>query len=86
MSDSVPNCTRVLITAIYADGSSEVFDVPEPAIFEYVYEQITPETDPEIPLNFSYYDRFMTELTKHRIRVTVDASKYIRKFVSPISE
>ena len=80
MSNSVPKCTRIMITSIYADGSSVVLDIPEPISFDDI------EIELDLNPDRSVHSNFVEDLPPQILRFKVVAGKYLRRFVSPIPE
>lgn len=45
-TDSVPKCTRLIVTRIYADGTSVVHDIPQPE--DVAHEFVDLDAEPDI--------------------------------------
>lgn len=78
-----PKCLRIVVTAFFADGSSSVIDIPEPAEVKDESRVIEPE---EIPMHLdpvSFASRGQYEFV---LRARVNPDIPIRLLVLPIPE
>ena len=82
MDEPKPRCLRLIVTAVYDDGTSAVLDIPEPleATMDFKYV-------PEIPLDLTTIS-FALDRAEFTIRVkhAVMAPQHAQLTIVPVAE